>query len=191
MVSQRLTEQDVHNAAQTLIDNRQQASALAVFKQLERGSLTTITKYLKTFHNERVHIDEPLQALHLPDHLSQSAQKLIEQMWQHSNVIANEHLSEKEDALITQEKALEKKAVEQAAVQEEQLKTIEILKKDLARQDMQIHKLQASLDSAQNKMDKQSQKITESNQKILSLSEQKGFLEGQIKIYAASFKNNK
>jgi len=184
MASQRLTEQDVHNAAQTLIDDGQQASALAVFKQLERGSLTTITKHLKTFHNERVLIDEPLQALHLPDHLSQSAQKLIEQMWQHSNVIAHEQLLEKEHALITQEKALEKKAVEQASVQEEQLKTIDMLKKDLARQDMQIHKLQASMDSAQNKIDKQSQKITESNQKILSLSEQKGFLEGQIKVYA-------
>ena len=48
--SPRLTEIEVHEAAQSLIDENQVVSSLSLLRILGRGSLTTITKHMSSFN---------------------------------------------------------------------------------------------------------------------------------------------
>jgi len=51
MAAARLTEQEVHAACAEMAQQGEDPTAIKLLAKLERGSLTTITKYLKTWHS--------------------------------------------------------------------------------------------------------------------------------------------
>ena len=126
----RLTEQEVHEAAQNLIDNEEVLSSLSLLRALGRGSLTTITKYLGTFQkdNQSENFSTPAFT-ELPDILSRSTKLLAIKIWTQAQVIANKDLESQRDALQHAAKLSADRIKEAEEFSDEQAKRLEELER--------------------------------------------------------------
>lgn len=127
----RLTEQEVHEAAQNLIDNEEIVTSLTLLKALGRGSLTTITKYLSTFNKENSESEYPSNPAftELPETLNRSTKLLAIKIWTESQAIANKELESQRDALQHTAKQGAERIKEAEEFSDEQAKRIEELEK--------------------------------------------------------------
>jgi hypothetical protein len=129
----RLTEQEVHTAIQNLLDAGENISSLALLKSLGRGSLTTITKYLNTFHQENAAEMDMLQEFaEIPESLTDSIKQMSVKIWTECQILANQELDAQRAALQKIELQSTERIHEAEAFSEEQAKQIEQLEKDYA-----------------------------------------------------------
>lgn len=126
--AKRLTEEEVHEAAEELKDSGIRPSSIEVYKFLGRGSLTTITNFLKTWNNPDEKATTTLPALiMLPDALKKSAEQLILKVWAESQDLAEHEINSQREALKQAEALANEKIAEAEAFSEEQSKQIEAL----------------------------------------------------------------
>lgn len=124
--AKRLTEEEVHTAAEELKENGVKVSSIEVYKFLGRGSLTTITNFLKTWNQEE--IISPLPALiSLPESLGKAAEQLIIKLWAESQILAEKEINSQREALRQAEALAAEKIAEAEAFSEEQAAKIEAL----------------------------------------------------------------
>jgi len=123
----RLTEQEVHQAIKDLIDSGENVSSLSLLRNLGRGSLTTITKYLSSF-NEINHPEEPYSSnklSELPDNLGRSARLMAIKIWNEAQIVANQELENQRNILEQAAKISTEKIHEAEIFSEEQAKRLE------------------------------------------------------------------
>lgn len=126
--AKRLTEEEVHEAAEELKESGIRPSSIEVYKFLGRGSLTTITNFLKTWNNPDEKATTTLPALiMLPDALKKSAEQLILKVWAESQDLAEHEINSQREALKQAEALANEKIAEAEAFSEEQSKQIEAL----------------------------------------------------------------
>lgn len=124
--AKRLTEEEVHAAAEELQLNGGKVGSIEVYRFLGRGSLTTITNFLKTWHQEEKVTALPALTL-LPEALKKSAEQLIVKVWAESQAIAEQEIKSQQEALRQAEALANEKIAEAEAFSEEQSKKIEAL----------------------------------------------------------------
>lgn len=144
----RLTEQEVHEAAQNLIDNEEVLSSLSLLRALGRGSLTTITKYLGTFHkdNQSESFSTPTFT-ELPDILSRSTKLLAIKIWTEAQVIANKDLESQRDALQHAAKLSADRIKEAEEFSDEQAKRLEELERNYTKDSEELRNTVSGLNS--------------------------------------------
>lgn len=123
----RLSEQEVHQAAQNLIDAGESLSSLTLLRELGRGSLTTITKYLGTFnkgHQEDRDFD-PGFITEVPETLFRSTKLLAIKIWTESQEIANKELESQREVLQQAVKLSTDRVKEAELFSDEQSKRLE------------------------------------------------------------------
>jgi len=196
MKASRLKESDVHEAAQSLVDIDKNPSSLEIFKLLGRGSLTTITKHLKTFAFDEANSTEKQdlpELEQLPKEVTDLSQALINKIWAECHALASQSVNEKMQALDKVEndmnnrvKEVENFSNEQSKIIESQEERVAELEKQLKNKEsleLQVDKLQARLDLSTNQIKELKQELkTEINNKIKSLEETAN-LKGQLKVY--------
>ncbi len=124
--AKRLTEEEVHAAAEELQLSGGKVGSIEVYRFLGRGSLTTITNFLKTWHQEEKAPTLPALTL-LPEALKKSAEQLIVKVWAESQAIAEQEIKSQQEALRQAEALANEKITEAEAFSEEQSKKIEAL----------------------------------------------------------------
>jgi chromosome segregation ATPase len=123
----RLSEQEVHQAAQNLLDAGEALSSLTLLRELGRGSLTTITKYLGTFNkgdNEGDVFDAGFIS-EVPEALFRSTKLLAIKIWTESQDIANKELESQREVLQQAVKLSTDRVKEAELFSDEQSKRLE------------------------------------------------------------------
>lgn len=159
--AKRLTEEEVHAAAEELQLNGGKVGSIEVYRFLGRGSLTTITNFLKTWHQEEKVTALPALTL-LPEALKKSAEQLIVKVWAESQAIAEQEIKSQQEALRQAEALANEKITEAEAFSEEQSKKIEAL-------EIQIEELKAEKSKDHEFFESKIEEL----KKIITLSELK------------------
>lgn len=136
--AKRLTEEEVHAAAEELQLNGGKVGSIEIYRFLGRGSLTTITNFLKTWHQEEK--EAALPALIMPETLKKSAEQLIIKVWCESQALAEQELKSQQEALRQAEALANKKITEAEAFSEEQAAQIEALETKIEELKKEIQK---------------------------------------------------
>jgi len=156
----RLTEQEVHEAAQNLVDSGEILSSLSLLRVLGRGSLTTITKYLGTFNKENSESDNfsTPAFTELPDGLNRSTKLLAIKVWTEAQAIANKELESQRDALQHAAKLSADRIKEAEEFSDEQAKRLEDLERIYAEENENlkntVQTLSAELESKKEEFNK-------------------------------------
>ena len=124
--AKRLTEEEVHAAAEELHLDGKKVGSIEVYRFLGRGSLTTITNFLKTWHQEEKATTPPALIM-LPEALKKSAEQLIAKVWAESPPLAEQEITTQQEALRQAEALANEKIAEAEAFSEEQAAQIEAL----------------------------------------------------------------
>lgn len=159
----RLTEKEVHEAAQNLIDNDEVLSSLSLLKALGRGSLTTITKYLGTFHKENNQSESFSTPgfTELPDSLSRTTKLLAIKIWTEAQAIANKDLESQRDALQHAAKLSADRIKEAEEFSDEQAKRLEELERIYVEDNEELKQTVSVLNlELENKKDEFNQIVT-------------------------------
>lgn len=138
--AKRLTEEEVHAAADELKESGIKPSSIEVYKFLGRGSLTTISNFLKTWNQEETMKTTLPALIMLPEALKKSAEQLIIKVWAESQDMAEREINSQREALRQAEAIANEKIAEAEAFSEEQTKQIvalethiETIKKDMEK----------------------------------------------------------
>ncbi len=135
--AKRLTEEEVHAAAEELQSLGIKVSSIEVYRHLGRGSLTTITNFLKTWHQDDVVTTLPA-LVSLPDALSKAAEQLIVKLWAESQALAEQEINSQREILKQAEALAHEKIAEAEAFSEEQSKKIEVLEAQIEAMDVEL-----------------------------------------------------
>ena len=134
MVSHRLTEEEVHTACSEISAQGERPTSLTLLDKIGRGSLTTITKYLNTWHisdeAQALKIDSLPVMVQLPDELSKDGEDLIKKVWNVAKGIADKELDTQREVLKQAETANQLKVEEAFKFSEAQAMKIERLEDD-------------------------------------------------------------
>ncbi|MDO9141716.1 MAG: DNA-binding protein, partial [Methylobacter sp.] len=79
--AKRLSEEEVHAAAEELKESGIRPSSIEVYKFLGRGSLTTITNFLKTWDQADIQAATLPALAILPDALKKATELMIIKVW--------------------------------------------------------------------------------------------------------------
>lgn len=145
--AKRLTEEEVHAAAEELQLSGGKVGSIEVYRFLGRGSLTTITNFLKTWHQEEKVTALPALTL-LPEALKKSAEQLIVKVWAESQAIAEQEIKSQQEALRQAEALANEKITEAEAFSEEQSKKIEALEAQIEAMTTEFNERYIELDTA-------------------------------------------
>jgi len=134
MATHRLTEEEVHTACSEISAQGERPTSLTLLDKIGRGSLTTITKYLNTWHTsdeaQALNIDSLPVVAQLPDELSKDGEDLIKKVWNVAKGIADKELDIQREALKQAETANQIKVEEAFKFSEAQAMKIERLEDD-------------------------------------------------------------
>lgn len=131
--AKRLNEEEVHAAAEELLAAGEHVSSLAIYKFLGRGSLTTITNFLKTWNQIEQAAPTLPKLIELPEALKKATEQLILKVWLESQAIAEKELNGQREALRQTENLTREKIAEAEAFSEEQAKQIENLESQIEK----------------------------------------------------------
>ncbi|TRW98991.1 DNA-binding protein [Candidatus Methylobacter oryzae] len=129
--AKRLTEEEVHEAAEALQENGVKVSSIEVYKFLGRGSLTTITNFLKTWKQENTDVNTLPALIALPEALKKSTEQLLIKLWAESQELAEKEINSQREALRQAEAAALEKITEAQAFSDEQSRQIERLEAEI------------------------------------------------------------
>jgi len=144
MASHRLTEEEVHTACSEISAQGERPTSLTLLDKIGRGSLTTITKYLNTWHisdeAQALNIDSLPVMVQLPDELSKDGEDLIKRVWNVAKGIADKELDVQREVLKQAETANQLKVEEAFKFSEAQAMKIERLEDDFISMKNQLDK---------------------------------------------------
>jgi hypothetical protein len=148
--STRLTESDVHAAADALRASGEKPTTLLLLKSLGRGSLTTIGKYLSTWQiagndDASPAVEAPL--LDLPPEL----QQMMRRIWSDACVSAHKQLDVERTAFRDAEHALTLQLAEAGVFSEVQSQTIDCLETEIDQLRGENERLGQQLEQAVNR----------------------------------------
>lgn len=173
--AERLQESDVHEVCRQLISTGQKPTVVKLFNQLQRGSMTTIQKFLNTFNDD---LADDSGAVELPkfDALADEAVKLsfdvlMAKVYKIAYDKAREDFTGEKDRLTAEITALNAELVECREFSDSQSGLIESLEKTTEQLNADTTKLKTAAD--------------ELNNRILMLSVENGKLSGMIEVYNA------
>jgi len=129
--AKKLSEEEVHAAAEELKESGIRPSSIEVYKFLGRGSLTTITNFLKTWDQADIQAATLPALAILPDTLKKAAELMIIKVWTESQELAEQEIKSQRDALHQAELKAVEKIAEAEAFSEEQSKQIEALENQI------------------------------------------------------------
>jgi chromosome segregation ATPase len=130
--AERLQESDVHEVCRQLISAGQKPTVVKLFKQLQRGSMTTIQKFLNTFSSDLS--DDTSTAVELPkcevltDDVKQSMDSLIAKVFKLATDRAREEFTGERTRLTAEIATLNAELVECREFSDSQNSLIEELK---------------------------------------------------------------
>jgi len=156
--SVRLTEQEVHQAIQDLLDSGESVSSLSLLRTLGRGSLTTITKHLNSFATDHKNEAIPPKLTELPENIARSAKLMAIKIWNEAEIVASKDLEGQREALEQAARISAERIHEAEIFSEEQAKRLEEQEKSYAlsvaglRDD--IEKLTADLENKSTLLNK-------------------------------------
>jgi len=134
MVSHRLTEEEVHTACSEISAQGERPTSLTLLDKIGRGSLTTITKHLNTWHTsdeaKSLNIDSLPIIAQLPEELSKDGEDLVKKVWNVAKGIADKELDVQREALKQAESINQLKVEEAFKFSEAQAMKIERLEDD-------------------------------------------------------------
>jgi ABC-type enterochelin transport system substrate-binding protein len=173
--AERLQESDVHEVCRQLISTGQKPTVVKLFNQLQRGSMTTIQKFLNTFNDD---LTDNSGAVELPkfDALADETVKLsfdalMAKVYKIAYDKAREDFTGEKDRLTAEITALNAELVECREFSDSQSGLIETLEKTTEQLNADTTKLKIAAD--------------ELNNRILMLSVENGKLSGMIEVYNA------
>jgi chromosome segregation ATPase len=103
MATPRLTEKDVHAACIDIAAQGERPTSLNLLKHFGRGSLTTISKHLKSWNNtdqaQAIKAEALPVVVNLPPELAKDGEDLIKKVWHTAKAIADAELEIQREAL--------------------------------------------------------------------------------------------
>ena len=216
MTPQRLTESNVHAACAEIVAQGERPTAIKLLENLGRGSLTTISKYLQSWHESEqareIDADNLPASVILPDELTKAGNEALKKIWQIAKRLADADFEKQREISNKAEKELQVKLIDAFKFSEAQALKIETLEDRLTelnaiieqRQkeneqqtillkqkdaeirtlDMQVHKLQASLDLSARSTEEAKADLKATNEKLSETQKKASRLEGQLEAYA-------
>lgn len=177
MAAPKLTEEDVHAACAEIVAQGERPTALTLLDKLGRGSLTTITKYLNTWHTtgeaQALNIEALPAVVKVPAELSKEGEDFLKKMWNTAKGIADEELEIQREALQRAEQANQAKVEETFKFSEAQAMKIERLEDELA-------KFQAELQKEQDGHIQAVARLNETEKSNIGLSKDSDWLQHDI-----------
>lgn len=125
--AKRLTEEEIHAAAEELKESGIKVSSIEIYKFLGRGSLTTITNFLKTWKQDTLETTTLPSLIALPEALRKSTEQLVIKLWAESQELAEKEINSQREDLRQAEATANERIAEAQAFSEEQSKQIEAL----------------------------------------------------------------
>jgi DNA repair exonuclease SbcCD ATPase subunit len=177
MVAPKLTEEEVHAACADIVAQGERPTALTLLDKLGRGSLTTITKYLNTWHTtgeaQALKIEVLPAVVKIPAELSKEGDDLLKKMWNTAKGIADAELDIQREALKQAEQATQLKVEEAFGFSEAQSMKIDRLEDAIAG-------LQTELEEEQNDHAQAVVKLNEAEKINVGLSKDNDQLQHEI-----------
>jgi chromosome segregation ATPase len=209
MARRLVTQQDVNQAANTLLESGKRPSTIGVHRILSRGSFTTIGNYLKQW--ERENPEEPAVAMvddDVPEALAGDADQFVGKLWTLAKKLAHEQLASERDDLQQREEEFHEEmkqvvdsandALERADELEERLQTeIENHEKErekrrnlesqlalrtaaLERAEKDVEKLDTKLEAVSAKYEAKLEEVTRLNSETSRLNSDVTRLNGEL-----------
>lgn len=177
MAAIRLTEEEVHQACSEIVAQGERPTALNLLDRLGRGSLTTITKYLNSWHSsdeaQAVKAENLPTVVKLPPELLKEGDDLLKKMWNVAKSLTDAELDVQREALKQAEIANQAKVEEAFKFSEAQSLKIERLEEEL-----QVYK--QSLESEKNAHSKAVNQLNDAEKSNIGLSKDNERLNQQI-----------
>jgi chromosome segregation ATPase len=103
MATPRLTEKDVHAACIDIAAQGERPTSLNLLKHFGRGSLTTISKHLRSWNDtdqaQAIKVETLPVVVNLPPELAKDGEDLIKKVWHTAKAIADAELEIQREAL--------------------------------------------------------------------------------------------
>lgn len=167
MAAPRLTEEDVHAACAEIVAQGERPTTLLLYDKLGRGSMTTISKYLSSWHAtdeaQTSKADSLPAVVKLPAELAKEGEDLLKKMWNVAKGIADEDLDVQREALKQAEQANQTKV-------EEAFKFSEAQSMKIDRLEDELETLKAQLAAEQDRLSQVFTKLNESEKVNVGLS---------------------
>jgi len=177
MVALRLTEEEVHAACAELAAQGERPRPTLLYDKLGRGSMTTISKYLNSWHAtdeaQAIKADTLPTLVKLPEGLSKEGEDLLKKMWNIAKGIADAELEVQREALKQAEQANQLKVEEAFAFSEAQSMKIDRLEENLAE-------LNSELEEEQNAHAQAVARLNEAEKVNVGLSKDNERLQHEI-----------
>jgi len=149
----RLTEIDVHTAMEAMFNEGDKPTALKLLRVLDRGSLTTITKFMNSFSSNQEEPEAlPPALVEVPREIGATGDLLIKKIWADARTLANNEIESQRSALVKAEaeaKVRVNEAMEFSDVQAKQIEALENLldelKSIITDKDKNIKELEADV----------------------------------------------
>ena len=163
-----ITTQDIHEAANSLVEEGKKPTLAAIRKALGGGSFTTISEAMKEWKAENQDSQAETKEV-VPEVITEKLETLISKIWNVALSVANSRLESEREALKQSQQKLEEERNEAIELADALNDEIEELKAELERKseleekikqfDIQIHKLQISLDAAAKSNDELKEEV--------------------------------
>lgn len=193
MAAPKLTEKEVHTACADIAAQGERPTALKLLEQLRKGSLTTITKYLKSWNAtdqaQTIQAETLPAVVKLPPELAKDGEDLVKKVWNTAKTIADAELGIQREALKQAELAIQAQVDEafkfseaQEAKTEQLEDALTAMKKDLASEHLDLTQAKDKL----NDVEKLNVGLSKDNEQLtLSISDLKQKIADLEKLNAA------
>jgi DNA repair exonuclease SbcCD ATPase subunit len=174
----RLTEEEVHFACAEIASQGERPTALTLLDRLGRGSLTTITKYLNTWHAtdeaQAIKAEVLPAVVKLPQELTKEGEDLLKRMWHVAKTITDAELE-------IQREALQQAEIANQAKVEEAFKFSEAQTMKIERLEDTILELKTELAGEQNDHAQTVTQLNEAEKANVGLSKDNEQLQNEIR----------
>jgi len=176
--SPRLTESEVHEAAQSLINESQVVSSLSLLRILGRGSLTTITKYMSSFNQNNAELNKLTPSFtEIPESLARSTRLLAIKIWAESQEIANQELESQREVLQQAVKVSTDRVKEAEIFSDEQTKRLEEIERNYEEK---IAELKDALNAVNTELDNKEKELNEKTIELEIIKNDNGILNKSL-----------
>lgn len=173
MASPRLTEEEIHIACADIAAQGEQPTSLKLYELLGRGSMSTISKYLRTWKQtdeaKSLEADSLPRVVELPEELTKDSEDLLKKIWNVAKGLANREIEAQREALRQAEKDSQVRVEEAFAFSEAQEMKIERLEEDLRTLRKQFedeHKAHKEIEHRLVESEKNSIRLEKDNERL-------------------------
>jgi len=171
----RLTEEQVHQACKQITERGEKPTSLVLLKELGFGSLSTITKYLKSYEEANKDREDDLpRVVELSPDLLKVGEDAVKKIWVTASEIATAELEIQRTALDTAQKEANTKVEEALAFSDAQTQKIDDLEQkieDLLNANSELIENKVTNEKHASEIEAKLASITEKNTALLANEE--------------------